>query len=135
MVMTAALQKFAKHSKVVMTAIEHSIRHLKRSTECFVPTPEAPVVEASGLTELLACLETTSPYSDYASSEKGLDVGQHPGPSELIVKSARPAVDRHGSAGLVGKTLWSLLFESSTIRATGAGEAAVTSSGAVQGIL
>jgi hypothetical protein len=33
------------------------------------------------------------------------------------VKSARPAVDRHGSAGLVGKTPWSLLFESSTIRA------------------
>ena len=101
--------------------------------KCFVPTPEESVVAASGLAELLACLEMTSPYG--ASSERGHDVGQHPGPSEPIVKSARPAIDRHGSAGLVGKTPWSFLFESSTIRATGAGEAAVTSSGAVQGIL
>ena len=52
MAMTAALQNFVKHSKVFMTAIEHSIRHLKRSTKCFVPTPEESVVAASGLTEL-----------------------------------------------------------------------------------
>jgi hypothetical protein len=116
-----------------MTSIEHSIRQLKRSRKFFVPTPKESAVAASGLAELLACLEMTSSYS--ASSERGQGVVQHPGPSELIVKSARPAVDRPGSAGLVDKTLWSFLFESSTIRATGAEEAAVTSSGAVQGIL
>ena len=63
MVMTAALQRLAKHSKAAMTAIEHSIRHLKRSTKFFVPTPEESVVAASGLAELLACLVTTSPCS------------------------------------------------------------------------
>ena len=56
MVMTTILQKLVKHSKVVMTAIEHSIRHLKRSTKCFVPTPEESVVAASGLAELLASM-------------------------------------------------------------------------------
>jgi hypothetical protein len=133
MVVTATLQKFVKHSKVVMTTIKHSIRQLKRPKKCFVPTPEESVVAASGLAELLACLEMTSLYS--ASSERGQNVVQHPGPSELIVKLARPAVDRPGNAGPDDKTLWSLLFESSTIRATGAGEAAVASSGTVQGIL
>jgi hypothetical protein len=61
MVVTATLQKLVKHSKVVMTAIEHSIRQLKRPMKCFVPTPEESVVTASGLAELLACLEMTSP--------------------------------------------------------------------------
>ena len=116
-----------------MTAIEHSIQQLKRPKKSFIPTPEESVVAASGFAELLACLEMTSPYS--ASSKRGQDVVQHPGPSELIMKSARPAVDRPGSAGLVDKTLWSFLFESSTIRAAGSGEAAVTSGGSVQGTL
>jgi hypothetical protein len=57
MVVTAILQKFVKHSKVVITAIDHSIRQLKRPKKCFVPTPEESVVAASGLAELLACLE------------------------------------------------------------------------------
>ena len=33
MVMTTILQKLVKHSKVVMTAIEHSIRQLKRTAQ------------------------------------------------------------------------------------------------------
>jgi hypothetical protein len=37
MVVTATPQKFVKHSKVVMTTIEHSIRQLKRPKKCFVP--------------------------------------------------------------------------------------------------
>jgi hypothetical protein len=68
-----------------------------------------------------------------ASPEREQGVVQHPGPSELIVKSARPAVGRPGGAGLVDKMLWSFLFESSTTRATGAGKAAGTSSNAVRG--
>jgi hypothetical protein len=100
-----------------MNAIEHSTRQPKRPKKCFVRTPEESAVAASGLAGLLACLEMTSLYS--ASSERGQDVVQHPGPSELIVKSAWPAIDRPGSAGLVNKTIWPFLFESSTIRATG----------------
>jgi len=119
MVVTATLQKLVKHSQVLMTAIEHSIWQLKRTRKCFVPTPEESIETASGLAELLACLEMTSSYS--VSSERGQDVVQHPGPSELIVKSARPAVDHHGSAGLVGKTPWSFLWESVPDCAAGAG--------------
>jgi hypothetical protein len=51
MVMTAALQKLVKHSKVFMTAIEHSIRHLKRSTERL---PEVLAVHDSAVSTLTA---------------------------------------------------------------------------------
>jgi len=40
MVVTATFQKLVKHSKVVMTAIEHSTRQLKKPKKCFVPTSE-----------------------------------------------------------------------------------------------
>ena len=40
MVVTATLQKFFTDSKVVMTAIEHSTRQLKKPKKCFVPTYE-----------------------------------------------------------------------------------------------
>jgi hypothetical protein len=61
MVVIAILQKFVMHSKVIMAAIEHSNRQLKKPKKCFVPTPEESVVAASGLAEFLACQEMTSP--------------------------------------------------------------------------
>jgi hypothetical protein len=62
------------------------------------------------------------------------DVVQRPGLPELIAESARSAAGLGGSAGGVCKTPWWSLCESSTDFAPGAGEAAVTSYSAAQGI-
>jgi hypothetical protein len=66
-----------------------------------------------------------------ASGSGEQDVVQQPGLSELVAKLARPAADPRGSADVVDKSPWSFLWESVPDCATGAGEAAVTSSGAV----
>ena len=64
---TATLRKMTKLSEDCINAIEHAIRQLRGPTKCCKvcsgPAPEEPVVEASDLAELLACLGTGS-YSE-----------------------------------------------------------------------
>jgi hypothetical protein len=62
------------------------------------------------------------------------DAVQQPGLSELIAELPRSAADLGGSAGGVDKTPWSFLWKSAPDCSAGAGEAAVASSGAAQGI-
>jgi hypothetical protein len=86
----------------------------------------------------LACRE---PERGYGRGSRGntsgsgeQDVVQQPGLSELIAELARSAADPGGSAGGVDKTPLSFSWKSVPDCATGSGEAAVTSSGAAQGI-
>ena len=82
----------------------------------------------SGLTELVAGHRTgdSRPGEKYVVRRLGLP--------DFIANFTQSATDPGGSAGGVNKTPWSFLWESSTICAPGAGEAAMASSSTAQGI-